>query len=224
VPFGDRASTQRKDPGQRDVRRVQSRDLREHPLRTANHTTGVDVVLRAVPRAHQAPVLVDPPVRQIGEQVPAPSAHGEQLALPVPDRVRAGPHDLPGGQLRRRPDLDLTAHGFLPRRSRRSPAHYPPGRRSALTELEWAAYPSATVNELSHRALSVNGISMHVAEEGTGPPVVLCHGFPELWFSWRHQLPALAEAGYRAVAPDQRGYGGTDRPENVEAYDMVHLT
>jgi len=65
---------------------------------------------------------------------------------------------------------------------------------------------------------------MHVVEQGEGSPVVLCHGFPELWYSWRHQLPALAAAGYHAVAPDQRGYGRTDRPDAVEAYDIVHLT
>ncbi len=65
---------------------------------------------------------------------------------------------------------------------------------------------------------------MHVAEQGEGPLVVLCHGFPELWYSWRQQLPALAVAGYHAVAPDQRGYGRTDRPDPVEAYDIVHLT
>ncbi len=93
-----------------------------------------------------------------------------------------------------------------------------------MTGLERAAYPSATVSGLSQRILSVNGISMHVVEQGTGPPVILCHGFPELWYSWRHQLPALAGAGYHAVAPEQRGYGGTDRPEEVDAYDIEHLT
>ncbi len=59
---------------------------------------------------------------------------------------------------------------------------------------------------------------MHAAEAGSGPPVVFCHGFPELWYSWRHQLPALAEAGFHAVAPDMRGYGETDAPEPIEAY------
>ena len=53
-----------------------------------------------------------------------------------------------------------------------------------------------------HRAVETNGISMHIAEQGEGPLVVLCHGFPECWYAWRHQLPALAEAGYHAVAPD----------------------
>jgi pimeloyl-ACP methyl ester carboxylesterase len=65
---------------------------------------------------------------------------------------------------------------------------------------------------------------MAVYEQGRGFPVVLCHGFPELAYSWRHQLPALAAAGFRAIAPDQRGYGRTDAPQQVEAYDMVHLT
>jgi pimeloyl-ACP methyl ester carboxylesterase len=56
------------------------------------------------------------------------------------------------------------------------------------------------------------------------PPVILCHGWPEIAFSWRHQIKALSEAGIRVIAPDQRGYGATDRPEPVEAYDMEHLT
>ena len=74
-----------------------------------------------------------------------------------------------------------------------------------------------------HRVVKTNGIDMHIAEQGQGPLVVLCHGFPELGYSWRHQLPALAEAGFRAVAPDQRGYGGTDRPEPIEAYNILQL-
>ncbi|HEY4112547.1 MAG TPA: alpha/beta hydrolase [Rhizomicrobium sp.] len=74
--------------------------------------------------------------------------------------------------------------------------------------------------------IRTNGIDMAVYEMGPkdGLPVVLCHGFPELAYSWRHQLPALAAAGYRAIAPDQRGYGRTSRPEAIEDYDMPHLT
>ena len=64
---------------------------------------------------------------------------------------------------------------------------------------------------------------MHIAECGSGPLVLLCHGFPESWYSWRHQLQALAEAGFRAVAPDMRGYGQTDRPEAIEQYTLLHL-
>ena len=60
-------------------------------------------------------------------------------------------------------------------------------------------------------------------EAGEGPPVVLCHGFPELAFSWRHQIPALAEAGYRVLAPDMRGYGGSSAPAAIEDYDVVAL-
>ena len=74
------------------------------------------------------------------------------------------------------------------------------------------------------RTIRTNGIRMAIAEQGEGPPVVLCHGFPELAYSWRHQLPALAAAGFRAIAPDQRGYGGTDCPEAVTDYDIHHLT
>jgi pimeloyl-ACP methyl ester carboxylesterase len=74
------------------------------------------------------------------------------------------------------------------------------------------------------RVVRTNGIDMRVVEEGSGPLVVLCHGFPELSYSWRHQFPALVRAGYRVVAPDQRGYGGTSRPAEVEAYDILHLT
>lgn len=76
------------------------------------------------------------------------------------------------------------------------------------------------------RIVRTNGIDMTVYEAGPkdGFPVVLCHGFPELAYSWRYQLPALADAGFRVIAPDQRGYGGTSRPTNIEDYDMPHLT
>ena len=74
------------------------------------------------------------------------------------------------------------------------------------------------------RFIGTNGLRMAIYEEGEGPPVVLCHGFPEIAYSWRHQLPALARAGFRAIAPDQRGYGRTDRPEPVEAYNIRELT
>jgi pimeloyl-ACP methyl ester carboxylesterase len=68
-----------------------------------------------------------------------------------------------------------------------------------------------------------NGINLAVYEQGEGPPVVLLHGFPELAFSWRHQLPALADAGFRAIAPDQRGYGGSDVPPDVSDYRIEEL-
>ncbi len=68
-----------------------------------------------------------------------------------------------------------------------------------------------------------NGIRLAVYEQGEGRPVILLHGFPELAFSWRHQLPALASAGFRAIAPDQRGYGQSDVPEGVESYRIETL-
>lgn len=77
--------------------------------------------------------------------------------------------------------------------------------------------------EISHRFVDANGVRMHLAEAGTGPLVLLCHGFPEGWYSWRHQLVALAQAGYHAVAPDQRGYGQTDRPPLIGDYTLLHL-
>jgi pimeloyl-ACP methyl ester carboxylesterase len=76
---------------------------------------------------------------------------------------------------------------------------------------------------ISHRVIDVRGLRMHIAEAGTGPLVVLLHGFPESWYSWRHQLVALAEAGYHVVAPDQRGYGGTDAPAEIDQYSMLYL-
>lgn len=76
---------------------------------------------------------------------------------------------------------------------------------------------------ISHRQVPVGPLSMHVAEAGEGPLVLLCHGFPECWYSWRHQLTALAGAGYRAVAPDMRGYGRTDAPDAIESYTILHL-
>ena len=81
----------------------------------------------------------------------------------------------------------------------------------------------ASLTALSHQFIQTNGIRMHIAEQGTGPVVLLCHGFPETWYSWRHQLKALAEAGFHAVAPDQRGYGQTDRPPAPEQYTILHL-
>jgi pimeloyl-ACP methyl ester carboxylesterase len=77
--------------------------------------------------------------------------------------------------------------------------------------------------EIRHRNIETNGIRMHIAEQGEGPLVVMCHGFPESWYSWRHQLSALAAAGFHAVAPDMRGYGQTDRPEAIDQYTLFHL-
>jgi pimeloyl-ACP methyl ester carboxylesterase len=79
------------------------------------------------------------------------------------------------------------------------------------------------MTEPGHHTVETNGIHMHVAEQGSGPLVVLCHGFPESWYSWRYQLRALAEAGFHAVAPDMRGYGRTDRPDAIDQYTLFHI-
>ena len=73
------------------------------------------------------------------------------------------------------------------------------------------------------RIVKSNGLDMAVYEQGQGPPVVFLHGFPELAYSWRHQFPALADAGFRAIAPDQRGYGRTTAPAGVSAYRVSEL-
>jgi pimeloyl-ACP methyl ester carboxylesterase len=79
------------------------------------------------------------------------------------------------------------------------------------------------MTQVMHRTIKTNGIQMHIAEQGSGPLGLLCHGFPESWYSWRHQLKALSEAGYHAVAPDMRGYGQTDRPDAIDQYTLLHL-
>lgn len=79
------------------------------------------------------------------------------------------------------------------------------------------------MTEPKHGNVTANGIQVHYVEQGQGPLVVFCHGFPESWYSWRHQLPALASAGFRAVALDMRGYGGTSKPEPISAYTISHM-
>ncbi|MDE0693629.1 MAG: alpha/beta hydrolase [Gammaproteobacteria bacterium] len=78
--------------------------------------------------------------------------------------------------------------------------------------------------DITHRHIETNNVNLHIAEAGEGPLVVLCHGFPESWYSWRHQIPVLADAGFHVVAPDQRGYGDSDAPEDIAAYSILHLT
>ncbi|MBB5159020.1 alpha/beta fold hydrolase [Saccharopolyspora phatthalungensis] len=79
------------------------------------------------------------------------------------------------------------------------------------------------MNSVTHRLVQAGDVRLHIAEAGTGPLVLLLHGFPEAWYSWRHQINALAEAGFRAVAVDQRGYGQSEHPTAVEKYSIMHL-
>ncbi len=74
------------------------------------------------------------------------------------------------------------------------------------------------------RMIETNGIRLQVWVEGNGPLVVLLHGFPQCWYLWRHQIGPLVEAGFQVAVPDQRGYGGSERPHEVESYDIINLT
>jgi epoxide hydrolase A/B len=80
-----------------------------------------------------------------------------------------------------------------------------------------------TMSEPTQRMIETNGIRLNIAEQGQGPLLLMCHGFPETWYSWRHQLGALAAAGFHAVAPDMRGYGRSDRPDAIDQYTILHL-
>lgn len=79
------------------------------------------------------------------------------------------------------------------------------------------------MEKIQHKTISTNGINMHVAEIGEGPPVLFLHGFPELWYSWRHQMLSLSSLGYRAIVPDLRGYGDTDAPPSPSSYTVFHI-
>jgi pimeloyl-ACP methyl ester carboxylesterase len=80
------------------------------------------------------------------------------------------------------------------------------------------------MKERNFQLLDTNGIRLRTVVEGTGPLVILLHGFPQCWYLWRHQIDPLVEAGFQVAVPDQRGYGGSDRPEAVEAYNIVELS
>src|SRR4051812_7116655 len=75
----------------------------------------------------------------------------------------------------------------------------------------------------TQRDIALPQFTLRIAEQGSGPLVLLCHGWPELGYSWRHQIPVLAKAGYRVVAPDMRGYGGSSVPADVQAYAITDL-
>src|SRR5215207_10116894 len=78
--------------------------------------------------------------------------------------------------------------------------------------------------ELAHRYTYLGEVRLHYVEAGRGPLVLLLHGFPEFWYGWRNQIPALAEAGFRVVAPDLRGYNTSSKPSGVGAYSLRRLT
>jgi epoxide hydrolase A/B len=79
------------------------------------------------------------------------------------------------------------------------------------------------IDSVAHRTIGANGIHLHFVAQGEGSLIALCHGIPEVWYSWRRQLPALSAAGFHAVAVDMRGYGQSDRPEAIDQYTLLHL-
>jgi pimeloyl-ACP methyl ester carboxylesterase len=79
------------------------------------------------------------------------------------------------------------------------------------------------MEKIEHTTVHTNGIKMHVASIGSGPVILFLHGFPELWYSWHHQLLSLSALGYRAIAPDLRGYGDTDAPSSASSYTPLHI-
>ncbi|KAL6954929.1 hypothetical protein U1Q18_020041 [Sarracenia purpurea var. burkii] len=79
------------------------------------------------------------------------------------------------------------------------------------------------MEKVKHSTIFVNGINMHVAEIGEGPAILFLHGFPDLWYSWRHQMLSLSSRGYRCIAPDMRGYGDTDAPPSASSYTVFHI-
>ena len=89
-----------------------------------------------------------------------------------------------------------------------------------MTDEPQIANANGAIRLVEHR---VNGITLRVAEQGSGPLVLLCHGWPESWYSWRSQIEALAGAGWRVAAPDMRGYGGSSAPQAVDQYSLLHL-
>src|SRR5438445_5104153 len=80
------------------------------------------------------------------------------------------------------------------------------------------------MKQRNFRRIRTNGITLRTVVEGQGPLVVLLHGFPQCWYLWRHQIDPLVQAGFQVVVPDQRGYGDSDRPAEIEAYNIIELT
>lgn len=96
-----------------------------------------------------------------------------------------------------------------------------------LAKIDKIARVSAEIDHkmdgIEHRMVKVSGINIHVAEKGEGPVILFIHGFPDLWYTWRHQIMSLASLGYRAVAPDLRGFGDSDAPPDFKNYTTLHV-
>ncbi|MGA2410188.1 MAG: alpha/beta hydrolase, partial [Candidatus Binataceae bacterium] len=80
------------------------------------------------------------------------------------------------------------------------------------------------MKQRNFQMIKTNGVTLRTVVEGNGPLVILLHGFPQCWYLWRHQIDPIVEAGFQVAVPDQRGYGGSERPEAIEAYNIVELS
>lgn len=98
-----------------------------------------------------------------------------------------------------------------------------PGKRMENSSFDTPKAQSEPPGDWTHHRAFINGLHLHYVEAGTGPLILLLHGFPEFWYSWRHQIPALADAGFRVIAPDLRGYNESDRPAGIRNYRMELL-
>jgi pimeloyl-ACP methyl ester carboxylesterase len=144
-------------------------------------------------------------------------------AVPTVNSMRANPKGIPPIMYMMRSMHDSCRNG----NDAMPPART---RREFLINASIAAVAmGATTGQASRPAFAfqqfeTNGISVRAAVEGSGPLVIMVHGFPELWYSWRHQIQPIVEAGFTVVVPDVRGYGGSEKPHPIDAYDMVSLT
>src|SRR5262249_37321989 len=129
-------------------------------------------------------------------------------------RHGAGLHDRQWSYGRRVAGADIV--------HRRSSAGAGRGRDHEMA-LEETIMNGSPVAGVALKATKANGIDMRYAETGSGPLVLFCHGWPESWYSWRHQLTAVSAAGFRCIAPDMRGYGGTQSPEPIDQYTLLHM-
>lgn len=94
------------------------------------------------------------------------------------------------------------------------------GKANSTSARRLSQFDADDPTVFNHCAVEVNGVTIHYVDEGQGPLVILLHGFPYLWFMWRRQIVALADAGYRVIAPDQRGFGQSEQPSEIRAYDI----
>ena len=202
----------------------------EQPLRRAQRA---DRIVGRQPAGVADDVRVAALEAEHRKEVDARVHAGQHRDLAARARAQAGSGERRGARLRRCEHLIRVAHRLDPNRGAARVPAGPRAARRAGRRLERPGGAGAQdvspdrdrriVPAVSERRVATNGIELQLVDEGEGPLVILCHGFPELAFSWRHQVPALTAAGFRVLAPDLRGFGRSSAPAEVEDYDMVSL-